>query len=137
MISRRIKVQVLYHHVDMMQIVHNSQYFKWFERGRLALIDEFIPMEFAIKNQVATPVVLNHCEYLQPARFGDLLIVSTKHRLMCHWDGRFVFEHSISNSKTKVEVCFGRTEVTMLDMNGDHLIKKIPEDIWRRYQSIH
>ncbi len=135
-ITRRHTIEVEFHQVDMMQVVHNAQYFRWFEKGRLAILEDVFPVAWAIENRVATPVVTNHCEYTSPAAYGDSLVVTTRHRIAAQWDGRFAFEHSISNTKTKVEVCAGHSEVTVLDMRTRSLIKEIPADIWDRYQAL-
>lgn len=135
-VTRRLVVEVEFHHVDMMQVVHNSHYFRWFEKGRMAILEEVFPLPWAIENKIATPVVMNHCEYQWPATYGDTLVVTTRHRKAAVWNGRFLFEHTISNQKTKVELCHGRTEVTIVDLDSRRLVKQIPSDIWQRYQSI-
>ena len=63
-ITRRVTVEVEFHHLDMMRVVHNSQYLCWFERGRFAVLEDVFPMQWAIDNMVGTPVVMSHCEYL-------------------------------------------------------------------------
>ncbi len=135
-VTRRLTTEVEFHHVDMMQVVHNSQYLKWFEKGRLAVLEDVFPMSWAIENKIATPVVMNHCEYVAPATYGDTLIVTTRHRVVDHWDGRFLFEHSISNTKTKVELCYGQSAVTILDLDSRTLVKEIPQDVWERYLAL-
>lgn len=135
-VTRRLTVEVEFHQVDMMQVVHNAEYFRWFERGRLLVLEDIFPMAWAIENRIATPVVSNRCEYLAPATYGDRLVVTTRHRLAERWDGRFVFEHSISNAKTKVELCFGESAVTVLDLSSRRLVKDIPADIWARYRAL-
>ena len=135
-ITRKVPVEVEFHHLDMMRVVHNSQYLCWFERGRFAMLDDVFPMQWAIDNMIGTPVVMSHCEYLSSVRYGDGLVVTTRHRKSVEWDGRFVFDHSISNVKTKVEVCRGQTAVTVLDLNTGRLLKALPDDVWERYQAL-
>ncbi len=135
-VTRRLTVEVEFHQVDMMQVVHNSEYFRWFEKGRLQLLNDVFPMSWAIENKIVTPVVMNHAEYLSPAAYGDVLVVTTKHTLADHWDGRFLFDHSISNAKTKVELSCGQSAVTVLDLNSHVLIKEIPKEVWDRYQAL-
>jgi len=135
-LTRRMTLRVEFHQVDMMGVAHNSRYFIWFERGRLQLIGEFLPIDYAVENQLATPVVVNHCEYLAPATVNDQLVLTTRHRVLQKWEGRFVFDHSISNAKSKVELCHGSTEVTLVDWKTQSLIKEIPRPIWDRYQSL-
>lgn len=136
LVTRRLGLQVEFHHVDMMRVVHNSRYFIWFEKGRLALIGEFLPLSYAIANHLVSPVVENRCEYLAPARFDDQLVLTTRHRLLEKWEGRFVFDHSISHARTKVELCFGHTAVTLLNEKTQSLIREIPQPIWEKYRAL-
>ena len=133
-VVRRLTVEVEFHQVDMMHVVHNSEYFRWFEKGRLKTMESVFPVSWAVENGIATPVVMNHAEYLWPAKFGDTLVVTTRHRIVDHWDGRFVFDHSISNEKTKKELCFGQSALTVMDLRSGQLIKEISDDVWARYQ---
>ena len=135
-IISRLSVEVEFHQVDMMHVVHNSEYFRWFEKGRLQIMEDIFPVSWAVENKIATPVVMNHAEYLWPARFGEVLVVTTRHRIMDRWDGRFVFEHSISNEKTKKELCFGQSAITVMDLGSGRLVKEISDDIWARYQAL-
>ena len=135
-IADRTRVSVAFHHVDMMQIVHNTQYFKWFEAGRLGILDRFIPVDYAMENGLAVPVVMNTCEYYAPARYGDSLIVTTTHLVQPRWTGRFCFEHSISNAKTKIELCRGKSDVTVMSADAGRVLKVLPEGLWERYTAI-
>lgn len=135
-VVRRLQVDVEFHQVDMLRVVHNAAYFTWFEKGRLQLLEEFFPVSWALENRVVTPVVMNRAEYLNPATYGDRLVVSTRHRIVESWNGRLLFEHAISNAKTKVELCVGETAVTVLDLGTGHLLKEIPEAIWKSYQAL-
>ena len=135
-ITRKVTVEVEFHHLDMMRVVHNSQYLCWFERGRFAVLEDVFPMQWAIDNMVGTPVVMSHCEYLAAVHYGDVLVVTTRHRKSTEWNGRFVFEHSISNKKTKVEVCRGQTAATVVDLNTGKLFKELPADVWARYRAL-
>ncbi len=135
-ITRRVDVKVEFHHVDMMQVVHNSHYFRWFELGRMKILEDVFPMSWAMENKIATPVVMNHCDYLWPATYGDDLIVTTRHRKVDLWEGRFLYEHSISNRKTKVVLCNGQSAVTVVDMGTARLVKEIPTDVWARYLAL-
>ncbi len=133
---RRYRIEVVFHQVDMMQVVHNVQYFLWFEQGRFALINEIMDADPAEKARLLTPVVMNHCDYLEPARLGDQLVVTTKHTLLPSWTGRFQFAHSISNTKTKAEMVSGFSTVTFVDAATFKPIKEIPKTIWNSYQNL-
>ncbi|MCU0665171.1 MAG: acyl-CoA thioesterase [Myxococcota bacterium] len=135
-ITRRLEVEVEFHHVDMMQVVHNSHYLRWFERGRMQILDEVIPIDWGIEHKIATPVVRNACDYLWPAVYGDLLMVTTRHRMLERYEGRFCFDHSIAHRRTKRELARGRTEVAVVDLQGHRLLREVPRELWERYQAL-
>jgi YbgC/YbaW family acyl-CoA thioester hydrolase len=120
----------------MLNMVHNIQYFKWFERGRLAIMEGVIPVRWGVEHNVVTPVVRNTCEYLHTATYGDELVVTTKHRIASRWTGRFTFDHAISNNGTKREVCIGQSEITLVDFETNRILKALPGEIWSRYQAL-
>ena len=136
MITDRIHVEVEFHQVDMMGVVHNAEYLRWFERGRLALLEPAFSVGWAMEHGLAIPVVQHRVEYPSSAAFGDRLVVTSRHELQSRWSGRLVFEHSISNAKTKLEVCCGTTEVTVIDLEHKRPLKEIPEAAWQRYLSL-
>ena len=119
-----------------MNVVHNVQYFKWFERGRLAIMEEVVPVRWGIEHRIAAPVIRNHCEYLHAATYGDELVVTTKHRLVSRWTGKFTFEHTISNAKSKLEVCNGWSEITLVDFDSNRIFKELPDEVWSRYLAL-
>jgi acyl-CoA thioester hydrolase len=135
-ITRRAQVVVEFHHVDMMQVVHNAHYLTWFELGRLAVLESVFPMAWAVERRIATPVVVNHCEYLQPAVYGDELVVITRHKILDRWEGRFHFDHAISHLRTKRDLATGYSAVTILDMASQKLVKEIPPEVWARYLAL-
>ena len=120
----------------MMKIVHNSRYFIWFELGRLAVVDDVLEHAPAWRERVMTPVVMNQCHYLAPARVGDELIVTTKHTIADAWTGRLSFHHSISNRKNKAELATGSSEITLVDTRTFKTVKEFPPTLWKSYQNL-
>lgn len=135
-ITRRLDVEVEFHQVDMMQVVHNSRFLLWFEKGRLALLEEVLPMSWLIERRIGAPVVLNHCEYRWPAVWGDVLAVTTRHRLLERYEGRIEFEHSVVRRRGKLELACGRTAIALVDLDRRKLLRELPPDVWERYGSL-
>jgi acyl-CoA thioester hydrolase len=135
-IRRRLHLTPAFHQVDMMNVVHNVQYFYWFEQGRLQIMEELLSLEAALKLGVAMPVVENQCTYRRPVRYGDPLVLLTEHRCLPAWEGRLVFTHSLVHRKLKTEMACGTTTATLVEMGSGRLVKAWPEDLWRRYLSL-
>jgi len=136
LIKRKLPVRPLFHQVDMMGVVHNIQYFYWFEEGRMQIAEEILPVTKALRLRVAMLVTENNCRYLKPVRYGDELVLYTTHRIQPAYEGRLAFEHSLVNTTTKTEVATGYSVGTLLNMETGQLVKEWPADIWRRYQEL-
>lgn len=136
LIRRKCAISPRFHQVDMMKVVHNAQYFFWFEEGRLQIASEVLPFEEAVRRGVVMPVIHNACHYKHSVRFGDELVLHTTHRIQSEYEGRLEFEHSLVNIATKVEAASGVTVTTLMNINSNQLIKHWPDDLWQRYQAL-
>ena len=120
----------------MMGVIHNVEYFHWFEEGRLQIMLEVLPMDEAVALGIAMPVVENHCNYKVPARFGDRLTLYTTHRVSPAYEGRLRFEHMLVRDGTRVEIACGYSVTTIVDMSTMRLIKEWKGELWDRYQAL-
>ncbi len=73
-----INVRVRYQETDQMGIVYYSNYFVYFEMGRIEFLRNFgIAYSEIEKEDIFLAVSEAHCKYKSPAMFDDLLIVKT------------------------------------------------------------
>jgi acyl-CoA thioester hydrolase len=136
LIKRKRVIQPAFHETDMMGVIHNSNYFLWFEQGRLQIIFEVLPVEEAMKLGLFMPVVENICHYRKPVKFGMPLLLYTTHNIQSAYEGRLVFNHYLIHEKHRTAMAFGQTAVTMLSTQTNKLIKEWPAEIWRCYQAL-
>lgn len=67
-------LDVRYYETDQMGIVHHSNYIRYFECGRTAMLKELgLPVEKIEETGVMLPVVSVECRYKVPAKLGDTL----------------------------------------------------------------
>ena len=136
LIKRKRVIQPAIHETDMMGVIHNSNYFLWFEQGRLQIMFEVLPVEEAMKLGLLMPVVENICHYRKPVKFGMPLLLYTTHNIQSAYEGRLVFSHYLIHEKHRTAMAFGQTAVTMFSTQTNKLIKVWPAEIWRRYQAL-
>ena len=79
MIQTECTVDIRYYETDLMGIVHHSNYIRYFEYGRIKMLEEIgLPISKIEGNGVILPVVSTFCTYKTPSRMGETLrIVST------------------------------------------------------------
>jgi len=140
-IRRKMTIEVEFHHTDMMGVVHNAQYFNWFEKARLAIFEEIFSFQEFTSRGYALPVRTNFCEYKRPIKYTDPLILITTHRINLLEKSGLYFNHSIVHRKTKEEMATGEVVVTLCKFTGDGRIKlvsfdELPLDIYENYRSL-
>ncbi len=76
--SSTIKLRVRYPETDKMGVVHHTNYFIYFEIGRLEYLRSLgLPYLEIEKENTQLAVLEAHCKYKAPARFDDILVVET------------------------------------------------------------
>jgi acyl-CoA thioester hydrolase len=76
-------LRVRYAETDQMGVAYHGNYFAWFEVGRVELLRSLGLTYAALEEQgCILPVVEVQCQYRRPARYDDLLEVSTSLKAM-------------------------------------------------------
>ena len=67
-----LELDVRYYETDQMGIVHHSNYIRYFECGRSAMMADIgLPIEMIEQAGVMLPIVAVECKYKRPAKMGD------------------------------------------------------------------
>ncbi len=78
MYSTVSKIRVRYADTDQMKMAYYGNYFAYFEQGRSDLLREIgLPYPEIERMGFYLPVAEAHAKYLRPARYDDLLVVTT------------------------------------------------------------
>ncbi len=74
MIQTECTIDVRYYETDLMGIVHHSNYIRYFEYGRIKMLEEIgLPISEIEGRGVMLPVVSTFCTYRTPSRMGETL----------------------------------------------------------------
>ncbi len=77
--EHQIKVRVRYSETDQMSVVYHGNYIPYFELGRVEwLRNKGISYKSLEESGIALPIVSMTINYKKPARYDDLLTVTTK-----------------------------------------------------------
>jgi acyl-CoA thioester hydrolase len=88
------EVKVRFAETDAQGIVHNSNYFIWFEVARVDYLERYAGGYQRLRDLGVEALVLEtHVRYLQPAKFDDRLIVRA--RCLDVRGARFRYEYAI------------------------------------------
>jgi acyl-CoA thioester hydrolase len=110
-------VRVRYPETDQMGVVHHSHFLVWFELGRTELLREAgCPYADLEREGVWMPVVEASCRYLSPARYDEVLEVSTSLAQMGRATARF--EYAIRRTSDGRTLATGATRHAATDARG-------------------
>ena len=126
-------LDVRYYETDQMGIVHHSNYIRYFECGRTAMLKELgLPIEVIENAGVMLPVVEVECRYKKPAKLGDQLrIVSIVDELP---RAKMVIRSEIYNQKEEL-CCTGAVTIGFIDSQSRRPVR-CPESflaVFREY----
>ncbi len=117
MFSSETQVRVRYAETDQMGVVYHGNYFAYFETARAEAIRglgfTYADIE---RSGIVMPVVDVHCRYLRPARYDDLLTITTalkelpgKHKIEFH--------HEVFNEKKEL-LASGKITLFFMEASG-------------------
>lgn len=112
---------VQYHETDAMRIVHHSNYVKWFEEARTDLLNKLgIGYDKMEEAGISSPVVSIQCQYKQPVRYGETVIIETK--LKEYKGVKAVMEYTVREKETQEVRATGESSHCFLDDGGKILM---------------
>lgn len=109
--------KVSYYETDKMGIVHHSNYVRWMEEARCALLED-IGWSFKRLEEmgIGSPVTAVSAEFKSPAYFADTVTVEVG---IESFNGvRLKVKYTIKNAETGRLLCRGATEHCFLDEKG-------------------
>lgn len=125
-------VRVRYAETDQMGIVYHANYFVWFEVARTDLLRNagwtYRDME---AEGFSLPVIEARCQYHQPAKYDDDLVIHVHGALLS--PARVKFEYEAVRASDTVVLASGHTVHAMVDRSGrpcrlPERVRKLLED---------
>jgi len=113
----RYEHKIQYYETDQMKIVHHSNYIRWFEEARCAVLDS-IGCGYDVVEQrgIVSPVLGVSAEYKSMSRFGETVIVSTE---VSYYNGfRFNISYTVTDRESGAVRCTGETKHCFLNTDG-------------------
>ena len=122
--------EVQYYETDAMQIVHHSNYIRWFEEARHDYLKRAgFPYEEIEARGIIIPVLTAECEYKVAVHFGDKVKITSS---LDSFNGlRFTLSYQVWSEDGKVLHACGHTGHCFLDKNMRPVnVKKKAPDIY-------
>ncbi|HEY8551819.1 MAG TPA: thioesterase family protein [Vicinamibacterales bacterium] len=113
----RSPIRVRYAETDQMGVVYYANYFVWFEIGRTDLLrtlgGSYKELE---EGGLLLPVIEASCEYAQPCRYDDELVIETRGRILSPI--RVEFLYVVTRPADGVVTATGRTVHAAINRTG-------------------
>ncbi|MFO7957309.1 MAG: thioesterase family protein [Candidatus Brocadiia bacterium] len=131
MVVKSIEIRVRYAETDQMGVVYNSHFLVYFEVGRTEYLRSLGTTYRELEERgIYLAVVEAHCTYKGPARYDDLLELSTwVERLR---PTRIDFAHEVRRKEDRAAVAEGQMVLACLDKEGHP--RRLPPEITRAVQ---
>ena len=121
--TRLYKHKVQYYETDQMQVVHHSNYIRWFEEARMDFLERtrlgYPEME---ERGIVCPVLEVQANYLRMVRFGDTVAVKIEIK---NYNGiKLVVGYQVISKETGLVHCTGETKHCFLNNKNQPIFLK-------------
>ena len=107
---------VNYYETDMMQVVHHSNYIRWFEEARIDYMKKVgFPYDKMEAIGIMMPVLSAECKYRSSVRFGDTVVIHTSINAFNGF--KMEIQYKIYDKQTNELRASGSTSHCFTDMN--------------------
>ena len=126
--THQITIRVYYEDTDLAGVVYHANYLRFIERGRTEALRDLRVDQVALKRDRGLVFVVRRLtiDYLAPARFDDLLEVSTR---ITRLRGASI---EMAQEVWRGEVCLCRAAVTVACIDAAGRPQRLPGDVRER-----
>lgn len=118
---------------DMMGVVHHSNYFRWFEMGRVAYLRQAgISLHELMAEDIVFPIRHVECRYLAPARFDDVIRIETTLAQLTR--AQFKFTYRVVRESDAALLATGATQSVFTDPAGK--VIRLPEVYYNKMRAV-
>ncbi|MBP2626823.1 MAG: 4-hydroxybenzoyl-CoA thioesterase [Firmicutes bacterium] len=115
MITVREKVRFV--ETDLMGVVHHSNYFRWFEMGRVEHLRQAgVLLTDLLADGIVVPITHVDCQYRASAKFDDYILIETTLEEVS--PVKMIFTYKVIKEVDGVLLATGSTQNLFTDNNG-------------------
>lgn len=108
--------KVQYYETDAMEVVHHSDYIRWFEEARMDFLEQaHFPYQEIEAQGILVPVLEASCKYRQAVRFGEIIQIEA---MITKFTGvKFMVSYQVYDEKHEVLHATGNTAHCFLNQD--------------------
>ena len=128
------EVRVLYADTDSYGVVWHGAYTKWFEEGRVGIVEMLgLELEKLEQEHILFPVVEMNVRYKSSAKMNERIIIETEISEvspLC-----VTFEHRVTEKTTGTLRTLAKTSIVAINSETGKLYRKMPDFIYSKFLS--
>ena len=127
------EVRVLYSDTDAYGVVWHGAYTKWFEAGRVGLVEQMgMPLEQLESNNILFPVVEMNIRYKSSAKMNERIVIKTSIQELKPTS--ITFEHNVYEKSTGIIRVTAHTTIVVINSETGKMYRRIPADIYEKFE---
>lgn len=128
-----VREKVRFVETDMMGVVHHSNYFRWFEMGRVEYLRQAgVYLLDLMADNILFPITDVSCQYKASARFDDYILIETRMSELSR--AKMVFSYQVVREADQLLLAQGKTQNVFTNREGQ--IVRLAPTVFSKLQAV-
>ena len=115
--------------MDALQHVNNVEYFKYFQKARIAYFEKNSSEDLFVESRISTILASTQCKFIYPLKYPDTISIGARVDLMA--DQYFTMKYAVISDKNQKLVAVGDAKVVMFDYDKN-MKASVPQEVKKR-----
>ena len=124
-----IQVNVEWGDMDALQHVNNVEYFKYFQKARIAYFEKNSSEDLFVESRISTILASTQCKFIYPLKYPDTISIGARVDLMA--DQYFTMKYAVISHENQKLVAVGGAKVVMFDYDKN-MKASVPQEVKKR-----
>lgn len=130
------EVRVLYSDTDSYGVVWHGSYTKWFEAGRVGVVESLdLELETLEQNNILFPVVEMNIRYKSSAKMNERIVIKTHITEVTPFS--ITFEHNVYEKTTDTLRVNAHTTIVVINSETGKMYRRMPKDLYEKFSAFN
>jgi len=127
--SFKTQLNVEWGDMDALQHVNNVEYFKYFQKARIAYFEKNSSEDLFVESRISTILASTECKFIYPLKYPDTISIGVRVDSMA--DQYFTMKYAVISHKNQKLVAIGGAKVVMFDYDKN-MKASVPQEVKKR-----
>ena len=115
--------------MDALQHVNNVEYFKYFQKARIAYFEKNSSEDLFVESRISTILASTECKFIYPLKYPDIISIGA--RVDSIADQYFTMKYAVISHENQKLVAVGGAKVVMFDYDKN-MKASVPQEVKKR-----